>query len=170
LNTSRHNFWVKNLLVADFEESDEIGGLVQAEVEMQLNGYNSTLADETDYSLGINPDYEVATAKGWIPLRDITIGTILEDGNIVRGIVKEGVSKATSKGFAKAQLVWSEGQWKRQHSEPLVYKKQVLWQLLTDRNVFRIREPAGIEMSVRDYAEINDPMLEDKYWVSLMGR
>jgi hypothetical protein len=172
LNTSRHSFWVKNLLVADFEESDEIGGLVQAEVEMQLNGYNSTLADEKDYSLGINPDYEVATAKGWIPLRDITIGTILEDGNIVRGIVKEGVSKATSKGFAKAQLVWSaaDGQWTRQHSEPLVYKKQVLWQLLTDRNVFCVREPAGVEMSVRDYAEINDPVLEDMYWVSLMGR
>jgi hypothetical protein len=172
LNTSRHSFWVKHLLVADFEESDEIAGIIQAEVEMQLNGYNSTLADETDYSLGINPDYEVATAKGWIPLREITIGTVLEDGNIVRGIVKEGVSKATSTGFAKAQLVWSaaEGRWTRQHSEPLVYKKQVLWQLLTDRNVFRVREPAGMEMSVRDYAEIHDPRLEDMYWVTLMGR
>jgi len=172
LNTSRHTFWVKHLLVADFEESDEIAGVVQAEVESYLNGYSSTLADEKDYSLGINPDYEVATAKGWIPLRNILIGTILEDGNIVRGIVKEGVSKVTGAGFAKAQLVWSasEGRWKRQHSEALVYKKQILWQLLTDRNVFRVRKPAGVEMSVRDYAEINDSSLEDMYWVSLMGR
>jgi len=169
LNTSRHTFWVRHLLVADFEESDEIAGVVQAEVETQLNGYSSTLADETDYNLGINPDYEVATANGWIPLRNITIGTILEDGNIVRGIVKEGVSKVTGAGFAKAQLVWSEGRWKRQHSEPLVYKKQILWQLLTDRNVFRVRK-AGKELSVRDYAEINDSSIEDMYWVSLMGR
>lgn len=170
LNTSRHTFWAKHLLVADFEESDEIAGVVQAAVESQLNGYSNTLADETDYSLGINPDYEVATAKGWIPLRNITIGTILEDGNIVRGIVKEGVSKVTGAGFAKAQLIWSEGRWQRQHSEPLVYKKQILWQLLTDRNVFRVRKAAGVELSVRDYAEINDASLEDMYWVSLMGR
>ena len=170
LNTSRHTFWAKHLLVADFEESDEIAGVVQAAVESQLNGYSNTLADETDYSLGINPDYEVATAKGWIPLRNITIGTILEDGNIVRGIVKEGVSKVTGAGFAKAQLIWSEGRWQRQHSEPLVYKKQILWQLLTDRNVFRVRKAAGVELSVRDYAEINDSTLEDMYWVSLMGR
>jgi hypothetical protein len=170
LNTSRHTFWAKHLLVADFEESDEIAGVVQAAVESQLNGYSNTLADETDYSLGINPDYEVATAKGWIPLRNITIGTILEDGNIVRGIVKEGVSKVTGAGFAKAQLIWSEGRWQRQHSEQLVYKKQILWQLLTDRNVFRVRKAAGVELSVRDYAEINDASLEDMYWVSLMGR
>ena len=58
----------------------------------------------------------------------------------------------------------------RQHSEPLVYKKQILWQLLTDRNVFRVREAAGMEIPVRDYAEINDSSLEDMYWVSLMGR
>jgi len=175
LNTSRHTFWIRSangshLLVADFEESDEIAGVVQGAVESHLNGYSSTLADEKDYSLGINPDYEVATAKGWVPLRNITIGTILEDGNIVRGIVKEGVSKVTGEGFAKAQLIWSEGRWKRQHSEPLVYKKQILWQLLTDKNVFRVRKAAGNEIPVRDYAEINDASLEDMYWVSLMGR
>ena len=172
LNTSRHTFWVQHLLVADFEESNEIAGIIQAEVETQLNGYASTTQWETDYTLGIDPTYEVATAKGWIPLADVKIGCILEDGNIVRGIVKEGVTGATAAGFAKAQLVWSqtEGCWKRQHSEPIVRKEQILLQLLTDRNVFRVRKSAGKEMSVRDYAEINDSALEDMYWTTLMGR
>ena len=173
LNTSRHTFWVKHLLVADFEESDEIAGVVQAEVESQLNGYSQTLETETDYNLGIDPSYEVATAEGWVPLADITLGTVLEDGNVVRGIVKEGVIGATASGFAKAQLIWSaaEGRWKRQHSEAIVHKKQILLQLLTEKNVFRVRHPtARKELSVRDYAEINDSALEDMYWTSLMGR
>lgn len=173
LNTSQHRFWVQHLLVADFEESEEIAGLVQAEVETQLNGYSQTETTESNYNLGINPDYEVSTEEGWIPMRDIKIGAILADGNIVRGIVKEGVSGATEKGFAKAQLVWSqsEGKWKRQHNEPFLNGKQVLWQLLTDRNIFRVRMPeTKVELSVRDYAEINDSALEDMYWTTLMGR
>jgi hypothetical protein len=86
--------------------------------------------------------------------------------------VKEGVTEVTTKGFSKAQLVWSqsEGQWKRQHNEPFVNGKQILWQLLTDKNVFHVRMPGVPEQSVRDYAEINDPMLEDMYWTTLMGR
>ena len=173
LNTSLHRFWVRDLLVADFEESEEIAGLVQAEVEDKLNGYSQTEQSESNYNLGIHPDYEIATEKGWLPLRDIAIGTVLVDGNIVRGIVKEGVSGATEKGFAKAQLVWSqtEGKWIRQHNEPFINGKQVLWQLLTDKNVFHVRMPnTKAEMTVRDYAEINDPMLEDMYWTTLMGR
>lgn len=172
LNTSLHRFWVKDLLVADFEESEEIAGLVQAEVEEQLNGYSQTDTHELNYNLGIHPDYEVATEKGWVPLRDIAIGTVLVDAGPVRGIVKEGVTGTTTKGFAKAQLVWSqsEGKWKRQHNEPFINEKQVLWQLLTDKNVFHVRMPGAPELSVRDYAEINDPMLEDMYWTTLMGR
>jgi hypothetical protein len=173
LNTSLHRFWVKDLLVADFEESEEIAGLVQAEVEEKLNGYSQTDTHESNYNLGIHPDYEVATEKGWRPLRNVGIGTVLVDGNIVRGIVKEGVSGVTEKGFAKAQLVWSheEGKWKRQHNEPFVNGKQVLWQLLTDKNVFHVRRPnTHEETPVRDYAEINDPTLEDMYWTTLMGR
>jgi hypothetical protein len=97
----------------------------------------------------------------------------LEDGNIVRGIVKEGVIGSTASGFAKAHLIWSaaEGRWKRQHTTPIIHKKQILLQLLTEKNVFRVRQPAGgMEMSVRDYAEINDSALEDMYWTTLMGR
>ena len=172
LNTSLHRFWVRHLLVADFEESEEIAGLVQAEVEGQLNGYSQTDTHESNYNLGISPDYEVATEKGWLPLRDLAIGTVLVDGGTVRGIVKEGVTEVTTKGFSKAQLVWSksEGKWKRQHNEPIVNGKQILWQLLTDKNVFHVRMPGVPELSVRDYAEINDPMLEDMYWTTLMGR
>jgi hypothetical protein len=65
----------------------------------------------------------------------------------------------------------AEGRWKRQHSESIVHKKQILLQLLTEKNVFRVRHPtARKEMSVRDYAEINDSALEDMYWTTLMGR
>jgi hypothetical protein len=172
LNTSLHRFWVRHLLVADFEESEEIAGLVQAEVEEQLNGYSQTDTHESNYNLGMSPDYEVATEKGWLPLRDLAIGTVLVDGGTVRGIVKEGVTEVTTKGFSKAQLVWSqaEGKWKRQHNEPIVNGKQILWQLLTDKNVFHVRMPGVPEQSVRDYAEINDPKLEDMYWTTLMGR
>ena len=166
-NLNSDNDWIHN-----FEESEEIAGLVQAEVEGQLNGYSQTDTHESNYNLGIHPDYEVATEKGWVPLRDLAIGTVLVDGGTVRGIVKEGVTEVTTKGFSKAQLVWSqsEGKWKRQHNEAIVNGKQVLWQLLTDKNVFHVRMPGVPELSVRDYAEINDPMLEDMYWTTLMGR
>jgi len=172
LNTTLHRFWVKHLLVADFEESDEIAGLVQTEVETQLNGYNTTMATEANYSLGIDPSFEVAMTIGWKPITAIKVGDVLEGGSIVRGIIKEGVNGITLKGFAKAQLVWSaeEGIWKRQHNEPYRTGNSVLWQLITDNNIFRVRDPSGTTHSVRDYAEIHNPDLEDMYWVTLMGR
>jgi hypothetical protein len=172
LNTSLHRFWARHLLVADFEESDEIAGLVQTEVETQLNGFSQTPISESNYNLGIEPTFEVATAAGWRPMNSLNVGDVLEDGGKVRGIVKEGVDGMTLKGFAKAQLVWSkeEGIWKRQHYEPFRTRDSVLWQLITDNNVFRVRDPSGETHAVRDYAEVHNPDLEDLYWVSLMGR
>ena len=172
LNTSLHRFWVRHLLVADFEESDEIAGLVQTEVETQLNGYSQTPMSESNYSLGIDPTFEVAMRKGWKLITEVNVGDMLEDGSVVRGIIKEGVDGITLKGFAKAQLVWSkeEGVWKRQHNEPFRKRDSVLFQLITDNNVFRVRDPTGETHAVRDYAEIHNPDLEDLYWVTLMGR
>lgn len=172
LNTSLHRFWVRHLLVADFEESDEIAGLVQTEVETQLNGYSQTPMSESNYSLGIDPTFEVAMRKGWKLITEVNVGDMLEDGSVVRGIIKEGVDGITLKGFAKAQLVWSkeEGVWKRQHNEPFRKRDSVLFQLITDNNVFRVRDPMGETHAVRDYAEIHNPDLEDLYWVTLMGR
>ena len=172
LNTTLHRFWVQHLLVADFEESDEIAGLVQTEVETQLNGYSQTPMNESNYNLGIDPSFEVAMKTGWKPITAIKVGDVLEDGSLVRGIIQEGVDGISLKGFAKAQLVWSpkEGVWKRQHNEPCRTRDSVLWQLITDNNVFRVRDPSGTTHAVRDYAEIHNPDLEDLYWVTLMGR
>jgi hypothetical protein len=172
LNTSQHRFWVRHLLVADFEESDEIAGIIQSEVETQLNGFSQTSVNESNYNLGMEPTFEVATAAGWKQIHQVEVGDVLEDGSKIRGIIKEGVDGISLKGFAKAQLVWSkeEGIWKRQHNEPFRTRDSILCQLITDNNVFRIRDTSGEIHAVRDYAEIHNPDLEDKYWVTLMGR
>lgn len=172
LSTSLHRFWAGTILVSDFEESEEASSYAQQSIMRSVNGVaqeNEKEKEKTeDYNLGLDPDLEVATIDGWIPITKIMLGTLLIGGGKIYGIVDEMVKEVSidSDGIktSSAQLLWDhdEKKWRRNvyRNTVTIPGKITLKQLFVgNNNIFYIRNPRNKNeriYAVRDYNEVSD--------------
>jgi hypothetical protein len=170
LSTSLHRFWAGSILVSDFEESEEASSLAQRAIMRSVNGVSQENENEKaeNYNLGLDPNLEVATIDGWIPLTEIVLGTLLVGGGKIYGLVDEMVEEVSvnsdSLKTTSAQLFWDcDGKkWRRNvnHNSITIPGKTTLKQLFVgNNNIFYVRDPKkrnGRTYAVRDYNEVSD--------------
>jgi hypothetical protein len=166
LSTSLHRFWAGEILVADFEESEEnsVSDAAKSEVEKQINGSAKPEPRGYGYSLGIDPGFEIQIMGGeWKSIEHIKIGEILENGKQISGIISEGVTgplleTSNRMKLTNSQLVWSteEKQWKRNFGKRIENNETVILKhLIVEGNIFTVRDPQTHEiLHMRDYFEM----------------
>jgi len=184
LNVSGHRFAIgkNNLIVADYDEHDAeaVKRATQSTAMKALNGTTRSEEYVSDYSLGIDKDYEVKMADGaWRRIQDIGLGEDVWNTGKVLGIVSEqgSISASDTEGIrmAPAQIRFNPktDQWERiAHTlgantavatEAAKLQPATLYSLITERcGAIRVRLGAS-EHFIRDYREVPLPEMEDAY-------
>lgn len=190
LSTSLHRFWAGEILVSDFEESEEnsVSSAVKSEVEKQINGSVVKIKAKivepqgNGYSLGIDPRFEIQIiGREWKAIEHIKIGEILENGKQISGIIREGVTgplreTGNHMKLTNSQLIWStaENKWKRNFGKKIEnHGIIILRHLIVEGNIFTVRDPQTHEIfHVRDYFEVpaESGGIEDMYRNSMNAK
>lgn len=153
---------IGELVFTDYEESSDpaVIAAVQRIVEVSLNGEAGSTVD--DYSLGLDPTFEVKCASGiWKSLNAIKLGELLAGGGRVVGLIDElcetVVPVAGWQRVSAAQLIWHKFKWRRAANiYPATVRDEthILLHLMVSGNCsFLVRDADGVIYSVRDYTE-----------------
>jgi hypothetical protein len=175
LATSTHRIPVmtdKNTVLefADYEESSDPKTIAAAQraAERALNGsYGPTVED---YSLGLDPTFQVKTTGGWKKLTHVRINDELEGGSRVFGVIREACESLclTPAGhhISAAQLVYSDRRgWVRaKHLYPASDDESaVLYHLITTDNTPFVVKKGAEHILVRDYVEFHTSGVQAPY-------
>ena len=178
LNVSGNAFYVGNhgLIARDYDESND-PGISKATMNISqtaLNGKHYEKSKAEDYLLGFDPRLEISLADGtWAQAHTLKLGTCLEGGNKIVGIVKELCTHTVywnNMYLSSAQLVQVNNVWKRACDVyPTTNNRKILMHFITDRCGPIISRAGGVELCMRDYREVALPEMEVPYATYLVG-
>ena len=165
------------MMFADYEESEEedVVATAQAIAEKTLNGPTGVGHTVSDYSLGLDPTFQVHLRNGsWVPLSFVKIGDGLMGGGTVIGLIEEvcDLQCRTPAGHrvSAAQLVFHEGKWVRAaHIYSAVEDDTILSHLMVTNNAPIIVGGDGEVLQVRDYAEVTSLDIQAPYDAKMKG-
>lgn len=159
---------------ADYEESEEpaVVAAAQAAAERALGNPNPG-PPIADYSLGLDPMFQIPLRNGRsVPLADIVVGDLLENGSRVLGVIHEEcqtvccspgglwisaaqlVFQPEQGGWTRAARIWPAQQWQTQQQQSRI----LVHLLLTGGDgSFTAMDGRGVGfLKFRDYAEHAD--------------
>lgn len=163
---------------ADYEECEDPDVIAEAQAiaERTLNGPMGVGPTVPDYSLGLDPTFQVHLRNGsWVPLFSIKIGDELMGGGAVIGLIEEVCDSQclTPSGHvvSAAQLILYEGRWIR---AALIYptvegRQSVLSHLMVSNNAPITIGGDGEILQVRDYAEVTSLDIQAPYDAKMKG-
>ena len=167
LNTSTHTVLINGSVFSDYDESDSPDVIKQTQkvAEKALNsGKHGVSVDR--YELGLEGNIPIKMIDGQFKeIQYISIGDILANGGVVKGLVKEQVSSIVKlkNGYkvSASQLFWSESAsaWVRAGALFQSIKEDVVfYQLINDKSI--LESPTYI---FRDYREVDSGEMEEAY-------
>jgi hypothetical protein len=167
LNTSTHTVLIDGDIFTDYDESEnpDVIKQVQKVAESSLNSGRAGVTVD-NYELGLDGSIPIKMKDGsFKEIQKISIGDILADGGLVKGLVKERVSSIVrlDNGYrvSASQLVWSQSSsaWTRAgtiyNAKPGV---DIFYQIISDKSIL---ESNG--HMFRDYREVDIPEMEYAY-------
>lgn len=168
LNTSTHTLFINDQLFSDYDESESPAVILRTQnlAEKLLNGGVSGKGVQ-NYSLGLDLLTEIRTMGGnFVKLKDIALGTILYDGGVVMGLVKEQVDSVVllpdGTKVSSAQLLWNKetNLWSRAGDlfKVCLTRSEIYGQIISSGVVIE-----GRNYMFRDYREVSAPEMEYAY-------
>lgn len=183
LNVFGNTFFVGNtdLMVRDYDETENPGVTSQVmDLALKiLNGARNTESGKgplLDYDLGFDQRLPVYLADGSaVPAEEVKLGTVLEGGHKVVGIVHEACREVVNINgfmFSTAQLLHFKGAWHRAGVLMPQRRIKIDFQLInfvTENSGPIVVSVGGAKLHLRDYREVALPEMEEPYADYLEG-